>query len=184
MNIDVDELVGMLEKDINEKKLEGIIKGIMDGHTSIQQAIGINDGQLEVIYSLAYNQYSVDKYEMAIKLFGLLCALTPFNHKYWMGLGASLQMAECYESAAEAYGMAVGTLQEDDPTPCFNAGECYAALGDRENALAAFRLARQYAKTSAAFKLVETKSEQIIRVLEKTESTQGAGQSLAMAESS
>ena len=61
--------------------------------------------------------------------------------KYWVGLGACLQLVRQYERALGAYALAAVTSRPRDPLPHFHAGECYLALNNLRDAEKAFRMA-------------------------------------------
>ena len=90
------------------------------------QAKKLTEGSAETLYHFAYTQYKQGKYQEAADLFRLLTAANTKTRKYWMGLGASLQMLKKYREAIEAYELAAA-LDPIDPQVHIYAADCFFA---------------------------------------------------------
>ena len=94
---------------------------------------GYTDDEMEAVYSFAHNAYQQRKYADAAKLFYFLAENDHSESRFWMGLGASLQMTGGFEQALAAYGVAA-VLDATNPQPPLRACECYLALQDLSGA--------------------------------------------------
>jgi len=158
-----------LPKDFADKEIKRILDGIDQDGKTIKEMKGIDDDQMEALYGIAYNYYSADKLEDAIRTFSMLAMLNPYDSKYWKGLGASLQVQKHYEKAAEAYGMAATTAGIHDPTPHFHAGECYTHLKQFKDACIAFEMASDLASNKPQFAWVKNKATAILNTFSEHE---------------
>jgi type III secretion system low calcium response chaperone LcrH/SycD len=158
-----------LTEDFAEEELGRILNGISQDGRTIQEMKGVNNEEMEALYGIAYNYYSAEKLDDAIRTFGMLVMLNPYESKYWKGLGASLQVNKAYEKAAEAYGMAATTAGIHDPTPHFHAGECYTHLKLIKDACIAFDMACDLSKNKPEFAWVANKSKAILNTFAELE---------------
>ncbi|MYE14180.1 MAG: CesD/SycD/LcrH family type III secretion system chaperone [Gammaproteobacteria bacterium] len=94
---------------------------------------GYTDDEMEAVYSFAHNAFQQRKYGDASKLFYFLAENDHTESRFWMGLGASLQMTGGFEQALAAYGVAA-VLDATNPQPPLRACECYLALQDLPSA--------------------------------------------------
>ncbi|WP_420420497.1 SycD/LcrH family type III secretion system chaperone [Simkania sp.] len=97
---------------------------------------------LSVLYTLAYNLYQSGDYDQAKEIFHQLVLSKPLKQKYWLGLGACLQLEKQYEEALKAWGMA-SILDGYDPLPHFHAAECNFALNDFEQGCEALKASKK-----------------------------------------
>lgn len=116
-----------------EKWAAGIARRVVDGGTTLQEELGLDEKALEAVYALAYNLYSQGKYGDAGKTFGFLLILNPLVHKYWFGLASAFRMAGDRERAAAGYFLST-MIDAGRPEPYLHLAECLVALGDREGA--------------------------------------------------
>lgn len=100
---------------------------------------------LEVLYAGAYHFYKNGKYMEAIHHFRFLTLQQPEAAKFWMGLGASYQMANAKERAIQCYACA-NHLTPEDPYPHLYAAECFGRIGDVSHTRDALEHARRLAE--------------------------------------
>lgn len=112
---------------------------IIEGGT-FKDAVGLTDGEMEVIYTLAYNQYSQQQFAEAEKTFRVLLIHDHLNQKFWMGLGATRQKLQDFEGALVAYSM-IAELGGKDPRVPLHAAECFMALGMYDEAMSGLEAA-------------------------------------------
>ena len=127
---------------------------------------GMSDEAMEAIYSVAYNLYQGGKYEEAQKVFQFLCFYDHFNRKYFMGLGACQQMMKQYEQAIEIFSF-VTVLDSDDPRPLIYVGDCYIAMGEKDNARYAYETALEWAEDNGEFAEERTRAETMLNNLKQ-----------------
>lgn len=92
-----------------------------------------SEAEVEQFYAYAFAQYESGNWNEAADVFRVLCTRRPFESRFWFGLGATLQEAESYRDALQAWAMAA-LLNEKDPFPHFHAAECYFSMQDAEEA--------------------------------------------------
>ena len=127
---------------LTEEKIAEAAKGFADMGT-IRELKGITDAEMEAIYSMGYSFYTTGRYEDALKVFRFLVLFDHLCQKYWIGLGAVYQVKKQYNDAIAAYGYA-SFLDLKNPKPQYFAAECFAALGDKANALSAITALETY----------------------------------------
>ncbi len=96
----------------------------------IQDALGINDQQLEEYYTLSWKLLEEKRYEESSDAFFFLLNLNPYYQKFWLGFGIAEQAKENYVDAAFAYLMAQ-IMKKDDPVPYLNSAKCFLALEEK-----------------------------------------------------
>jgi len=154
-------------KDLTEEQFQEIVQSVVMGETTLQEVKGFSDEQMEAIYSVAYNLYHAGKYADAVQVFSWLGIFNPFVSKYWVGLGASLQMVKDFEKALNAYAVAAITSTPEDPVPHIHAGECYLGMGNVEEAMKAFRMAADFAKNKPEHSKTRQKAQAFLEILAK-----------------
>jgi type III secretion system low calcium response chaperone LcrH/SycD len=106
---------------------------------------GFTDRHYETMYAKAHQLYSMEQYEDAGKVFGFLCTNNPYDLRFMLGLGASLQMQGKWQDAIGSYTMCVA-LNMEDPVPVFHIAECLSALGQVDDAKEMFSAVVERAK--------------------------------------
>ncbi|MEI8301137.1 MAG: SycD/LcrH family type III secretion system chaperone [Chlamydiota bacterium] len=97
---------------------------------------------ISLLYSLGVNLYEQGDYTQAKTVFQRLVLAKPHEKKFWMALGASLQMKKHYQEALTSWAMA-SLIQDEDPTPHFHAAECLLCLEDKTQAKKALQEAKK-----------------------------------------
>ena len=80
--------------DTNEALKERFVEAansILRGEP-LKIAKGIDDAQLNAVYSLAFSYYSTGRYDEALKLFKFLVMFDHLSQKFWIGLGSTHQI--------------------------------------------------------------------------------------------
>lgn len=103
----------------------------------------------EALYTVAHTFYGQGKYKEASTLFCTMVQEAPRTYKYWIGLGASLQMAKSYDEALLAYETAA-MLDPCDPHVHLHAADCFFAKGLPKEALFAVDCAERAVKQQPA----------------------------------
>ena len=88
--------------EINKEKIEEAAKKIAGDMTTVRELKGITDAEMEAVYSLGFNFYRTGNIENAEKVFKFLVLFDHFNPKYWIGMGAVLQVNKQYQGAITA----------------------------------------------------------------------------------
>ena len=130
--------------EVNKEMIEEAAKKIAGDMTTVRELKGITDAEMEAVYSLGFNFYRTGNIENAEKVFKFLVLFDHFNPKYWIGMGAVLQVKKQFQGAITAYAYA-SFLDIKDPKPQYHAAECYLAHGDRVNAASALAALEQFA---------------------------------------
>ena len=134
--------------EINKEIIEESAKKIAGDMSTVRELKGITDAEMEAVYSLGFNFYRTGNMENAEKVFKFLVLFDHFNPKYWIGMGAVLQLKKQYQGAITAYAYA-SFLDIHNPKPQYHAAECYLALGDRVNAASALAALERFAPDDA-----------------------------------
>ncbi|MCQ2397179.1 MAG: SycD/LcrH family type III secretion system chaperone [Lentisphaeria bacterium] len=129
-------------KNLTPEMIEEATKHFMDMGT-VRELKGLSDEEMESIYSVAFGYYNTGRYDDAEKIFRFLVLFDHVNQRYWMGLGAVSQVKKEYMSAITCYGYA-SILNLKNPKPQYHAAECFAAMGDKTNALSALAALEEY----------------------------------------
>lgn len=130
--------------EINKEMIEQAAKKIAGDMATVRELKGITDAEMEAVYSLGFNFYRTGNIENAEKVFKFLVLFDHFEPKYWIGMGAVLQVKKMYDGAITAYAYA-SFLDIHDPKPQYHAAECYLAKGDRANAASALAALERFA---------------------------------------
>jgi len=128
-----DDLDAYLEDFIPNKLLKS---------ETLKLAFDIPDDEMEELYAEAYTLYADDEFKAASNGFRFLIILDPYQPRFWMGLGACLQLLQRFEKALQAYAV-VTLLDHTNPAPHLYAHDCYKAIGNEKEALIAIELAKE-----------------------------------------
>ena len=120
------------------------IRTMADEGLTIANTRGISREQLESVYAVGLNYYNIGRTEEAKKIFGFLVLFDHLNAKYWMGMGAVLQVEREFERASKCYAMS-SFLDIHNPKPQYHAVECFLAMKDKTNAESAITMLETYA---------------------------------------
>lgn len=120
------------------KSFESLIKEWANGGFP-----SLSPEQVVEIYAVAFGHYASRRYGEAENYFRLLTVISPLDHQYWKGLGASLQMQGKYSEAINGF-VCSQILNKDMPDPYLYvyAADCYFALGHVELGLKALNAAQ------------------------------------------
>ena len=97
--------------EINKEMIEEAAKKIAGDMTTVRELKGITDAEMEAVYSLGFNFYRTGNIENAEKVFKFLVLFDHFNPKYWIGMGAVLQVKKQYQGAITAYAYGPTLIQ-------------------------------------------------------------------------
>lgn len=125
----------------------------------------LTDNDKEVLYAVAHNYYKNSKYDKALPLFQFLSLVDHVNKKWWMGYGATAQMAKDYTKAINAYAMAT-ILDIEDPRPQLQAAYCLLMEKKRDEARLALEGAILAAGDNPTYKHVQTQAEALLSTLQ------------------
>jgi type III secretion low calcium response chaperone LcrH/SycD len=153
-------------EQISEQDLQEIVQSVFESGSTLKAVRGLNDREMEAIYSVGFALYEQGKHSDAENIFRFLCFHDHLEKKYWMGLAATQQLLKKYAQAADTYSFCA-LLDVKDPVPPLHAGECYLAIGDLAKASSGFFAAvhwsgdqKQHAKTKA-------RAEALLKIVEE-----------------
>ena len=129
---------------IDEEQLKKALRQVgksTDGANQMQVSQFTNE-DISLLYSLGYGLYEKGDYKDAKTVFQRLVLARPHEKKYWMGLGAALQMVKEFEDALTSWAM-VSLINDHDPLPHFHAAECYLSLKKYDEATKAIHCAKE-----------------------------------------
>lgn len=122
----------LLTKEGAQSLATEVLQNLKEGMT-LQDAMGISEGTLEEIYSLAYGFYNQGKYKESASLFHFLAGASPRTYKYILGLASSYHQLEIYDEAAVGFYVALG-LEPENPIPAYYITDCFLKQGLSEEA--------------------------------------------------
>ncbi|MBM3191817.1 MAG: tetratricopeptide repeat protein [Chlamydiae bacterium] len=111
-------------------------------HHSMMAPQDFTQEDISLLYSLGVNLYEQGDYSQAKLIFERLILAKSHEKKFWMALGATLQMSRQYQEALTSWAMA-SFMEEDDPLPHFHACECLLSLEDYKEAKKALAEAKR-----------------------------------------
>jgi type III secretion system low calcium response chaperone LcrH/SycD len=153
---------------IDDTNIKQIMELLLAGGT-LSEAKGFSEDEMEAIYTLAYNLYQQESFENAEKIFAFLC----FNHhldlRFWLGLAAAREALKQFKLAIDAYSYAA-MLKHDNPVPPFQAGLCYMALGQYDDAKNGFTASIHWSKGHKEHQALSLKAETLIKTLKNKKS--------------
>lgn len=153
-------------KGLSPKEAQEIVDHIAAGGV-LRHFKGITKQETEIIYDLGYQYYQTHKYEDAEKIFQLLCLYDHLETKFWVALGATLQLLKRYERAISVYSYSA-LIDPNDPRPPLHAAECYLALNNKDKAISALESAIQAAGDKPVNKSQRSRAEALMKLLGKT----------------
>ncbi len=121
--------------DVSEENIVAALKAFGDGAT-LRELRGLSDEEMEAIYSMGVNFYKAGNYTDAEKVFRFLVTFDHLSSRYWTAMASIRQVKRQFAAALEAYKFA-SFLDLKNPKPMYYAAECYLALGQKAEALAA-----------------------------------------------
>ncbi len=113
--------------DIENMDINCIIDAVSQGAT-LKELSGISDGEMEGLYSLAYDFYKQGRLDEAEKFFRFLCIYDFYNVDFILGLAAVYQMKKMYEKAIDIYALAFAQGKSDYRSMLY-AGQCQLSIG-------------------------------------------------------
>lgn len=152
-----------LDQEALKKALRKIGKSV-ETHGMLPPASFTHE-DISLLYSLGVNLYDHSQYEDAKIVFQRLVLAQSHEARFWIALGASLQMLKSYEEALTAWAMA-SLIEDSNPVPHFHAAECLFSVHQYDEAHKALQEAKQ--RVQGHEPLVKK-----IQALEKAWSSQG-----------
>ncbi len=95
---------------------------------------GLTAQHMESLYEHAYNLYTEQKYEEAIKIFQLMMFYSQLDPRGWMGAGLSLEKCKNYKLAVVHYIFS-SLLDPENTAPLLHAVNCYIVLKNYPQAI-------------------------------------------------
>lgn len=129
--------------------LKEMLQTHFSGSDTLQDACDLSEASIDKLYEQAYDFYTSNQGQQAVRYFGMLITINPFQQKFWMGLGASQQLEKQPQKALQAYALAA-LLDDRDPSPHYHAAQCYLAMGNKQDAVKALELAEAHASVHSS----------------------------------
>lgn len=126
-------------EEIPQEQFEEFVLNFFKNFKSFGNVHGLDEDNLEAMYSAGYNYYNHGKYQEALDLFLVLKRLNHFEAKYVMAIGACKQMLKDWQGAIDSYGLVLH-MTPLNPMPAFHCAECLLQLGDKVKAKKALDL--------------------------------------------
>ncbi|GLS24662.1 SycD/LcrH family type III secretion system chaperone [Marinibactrum halimedae] len=133
---------------------------------TLGHALDLQESELEAMYAMAYEKYTMGAYQEALSLFQLLCRCDHFDSRFILGLGAVRQALKEYKLAGETYSFAA-VVHTQDPRFPFHTAECHLALGNNIKAASGFEEAYNRSLGKPKFEKLKEKAEACLFMLSK-----------------
>ncbi|MCX5769438.1 MAG: SycD/LcrH family type III secretion system chaperone [Candidatus Hydrogenedentes bacterium] len=130
------EMVDALQVEQKQKDLALDVLDVLAKGGNLGQIHGLTKKDFDLIYSVGHTFYKSGKYEKAMPIFQFLTLYDHPTKKWWMGLGATLQMMKQFQKAVDAYSVAT-ILDIEDPKPQLQAGYCLLTMKKKKEARSA-----------------------------------------------
>jgi tetratricopeptide (TPR) repeat protein len=128
----------------NSSEQTATIKEVLTGYAeySSQQSTRpkFSSKELDSIYTLAYQTYTLKHYKQAIGILRMLFTLNPLNLSYSYYLGLALEKSGKFFEASTAF-LLNSELDETNPNPLFKAALCFIQMGEKSSADQMFKKA-------------------------------------------
>jgi type III secretion system low calcium response chaperone LcrH/SycD len=147
-------------------RMEEIALAFLSGDSDLAKIEGITDAQLEAAYAVAFNLYKSEQFGDARELFRFLCMHRHRDPRFWMGLGATEQLAGNLQEALHAYALCA-MLDETDPQPSLRAGECFRQQGNTDGALKALEACIAIADGDARHQIFIDRAQIILNAIQR-----------------
>ena len=125
---------------------------------------GMSEQDIEAIYYLGHNHYSVGSYADAEQIFQGLCLLNHLGRKNWIALGAAQQMQKKYDPAMNSYAYAQA-LDIAEATPTMHIYECLMAQENYPKAAEALEGVLKITQGVDSQKPIRAKAEALLKAL-------------------
>ncbi|NGX53805.1 MAG: Chaperone protein IpgC [Chlamydiae bacterium] len=113
---------------------ETALKEMAEEGRTLRETLGITDGLLEEIYSIAYGYYKQGKYKESLTLFNVLVGADLGSYKYLLGLAATYHQMKEYDKAILCFFLALKE-EPNNPIPAFYIADCFIKINATERAL-------------------------------------------------
>lgn len=127
------------EKERKMKNVPDLIRAIQDDYDKLVRLMTapayLSYDELEELYAMGYNLFTVGNYENADLVFEKLTKEEPYAGHYWRALGAVKQQLKDYNQAIAAYDNAI-KYEPTDPISYVYRAECRMLLGQYATAYA------------------------------------------------
>lgn len=158
----------MSQKFPNEdkKKYTDLLSTIFEGGVLPQDAMGISDAFVEMLYAYAYKLFQAGKFEEASTAYKYLMTICPFDVRHPMALAACFHKMHNYTGALSTYIMAT-VLAPDSPMPWYHASDCMLKLNDLTGAIYMLDRVLEKAKNNPDYAALKERAEMSIGQLQK-----------------
>jgi len=146
--------------DKDREKLEKALKDVFEKGKSFQEALGLDDSNVEAIYEHAQQLYNAGDYSKAVMFFTPLCFVADKEKsgRYWFGLGASYHMLKEYERAILCYRTS-SMVNRDDPMAHYHLVDCYMQTGEMTSAYLNCTKTIELAKDNPKYGMIVTSAQ-------------------------
>jgi|GEM_PF-6943312 len=150
-----NKIILKITKEIAEKcRNPFYMKKELEARNSFQSSLSLTDEQLAALHDLASGLIEQKRYSDAANAFLFLSAIAGTRMELWLGLGLANQLQEDFESAIDAYEIAVA-CDIEHPLPYLYLGNVYFALHKRDLAAEAIELALASAAVKSEYSHIE-----------------------------
>jgi type III secretion system low calcium response chaperone LcrH/SycD len=147
-----------------EEKVASMLQDVLAGKIILRGELGLDDNDMEALYSVTYNIYMAGKYQDAARMFGLLGMLDPTDYRFIFGAASSTQMLGQYVLAAMQFQLAAA-MDPENPVPMLHTAECLLAVKDRKGAKRALEYVMERSEGKQEYAAIRARAETIMENL-------------------
>jgi len=127
-------------------------QGLRDGTLTVKDVMGLTIEEIAAIRALAARYQTKGELDAALRLYGMLASLDPYNAEHWQSMAEVHQLSQSYVGALLCYEV-VALLRGRDPQCIRAQADCVQKLGRPEDATKIRGYARAFSMfgSSASF---------------------------------
>ncbi|WP_108650441.1 SycD/LcrH family type III secretion system chaperone [Dongshaea marina] len=124
------------------KELSLFCQQVLEQGKSLAELKNISPQELERVYSRAFDSYQNGCYSCALEDFSYLVIHNPWDRRFHIALGSTLQNLGQYQDALSFFGLAL-FMDACDPLPSYRIAQCLIELRELSSARDALQTAVQ-----------------------------------------
>ncbi len=118
----------------DKNKYITLLSDIFERGAYPQDAMGLSDEFIEMLYAYAYKLFQSGKYNEAATAYKFLMSVCPYDVRHPMALAACFHKMKNYTGALTTYTMCT-FLAPNNPMPYYHASDCFLKLNDLPGAI-------------------------------------------------
>lgn len=126
----------------NTEDLSRFCKQLLEQGKTLAELTDVSLQELENVYSRGFGSYQQGHYSRALEDFSYLVIHNPWDRRFYIALGSTLQCMERYKEALSFFALAL-FMDSCDPAASYRIAECFIGLKEITSARDALQTAIQ-----------------------------------------